>query len=171
MVQIIIIPIDSKYTEKKIDNVKIELICKACGFRKIENFDKRYTWKINTNEKTGFIELWSRNFGKEQSINKCELPPPIDKEFYYGKMAVIYKDNDGNYCDLSIAVWEKIYESLFGGFYNINDTISEDENEIDELQDVDPRLLTSTGYLKDDFVVDDDDISIDSQLELEEYIE
>lgn len=171
MVQIIIIHIDSTYVEKKIDHVNTELICKACGFRKIENFDKRHTWKINNNSKPGFIELWSRNFGKELSINKCELPPPIDKDFYYGKMAVLYKDIDGNYCDLSTSEWDTYYESLFGGFHNINDTINEDENEIDELQDVDPNLLTSTGYLKDDFVVDDDNISVDSQLEQEEYID
>jgi len=50
--------------------------------------------------------------------------------------------------------WEKIYEKLFGGFEDLGD---EDEYSEDELANVDPKLLTSHGYLKDDFVVSDKD--------------
>ena len=51
--------------------------------------------------------------------------------------------------------WEKFYEELFGGFENLADTAKEDENEIDELANVPAEMKTKTGYLKDDFVVED----------------
>jgi hypothetical protein len=56
-------------------------------------------------------------------------------------------------------MWEKIYEKLFGGFEDLGD---EDEYSEDELANVDPSLLTSHGYLKDDFVVSDKEAIDDS---------
>lgn len=41
---------------------------------------------------------------------------------------------------------------MFGGFEDLGE---EDEYSEDELENVDPKLLTSHGYLKDDFVVSD----------------
>jgi len=56
------------------------------------------------------------------------------------------------FLDLTKESWLKIYEKLFGGFEDIGD---EDEYSEDELDNVDPALLTAHGYLKDDFVVSD----------------
>jgi len=68
--------------------------------------------------------------------------------------------------------WEQYYEHLFGGFEDLTQSAKEDENEEDELANVPDEMKTSEGYLKDGFVVDDDDDEEcnDSELSYEEYI-
>ena len=61
------------------------------------------------------------------------------------------------YVDLSLTLWEKIYEKLFGGFEDLSATCVEDENEEDELANVPKEKKTKDGYLKDGFVVDSSD--------------
>jgi hypothetical protein len=93
-------------------------------------------------------------------------------------------NNEDDTVDLSIDEWSKFYEDLFGGFENLADTAKDDEEEEDELEDVPPEMKTKSGYLKDDFVVEDgliedgsgtnteDEISWEddtSELEYEEY--
>ena len=46
---------------------------------------------------------------------------------------------------------------MFGGFENLDASAKEDEMEEDELENVPDELKTKSGYLKDDFVVDDSD--------------
>ena len=58
--------------------------------------------------------------------------------------------------DLSLELWEKMYEKLFGGFEDLNATALEDEEEMDELAFVPKEKKTKNGYLKDGFVVDSD---------------
>ena len=58
-----------------------------------------------------------------------------------------------------------IYEKLFGGFEDLAATAEEDDKEIDELEKVPSEMKTKDGYLKDGFVVDDDN----SELSYEEY--
>jgi len=67
------------------------------------------------------------------------------------------KNPDGtlSHTNLSVELWEKIYEKLFGGFEDLATTAFEDENEIDELENVPKEFKTKQGYLKDGFVVDD----------------
>jgi hypothetical protein len=55
---------------------------------------------------------------------------------------------------LSIKQWKIVYEKLFGGFEDIGDEDSEDEEDEDEDDDV---SRTKEGYVKDDFIVDDDE--------------
>jgi hypothetical protein len=59
-----------------------------------------------------------------------------------------------NYVNLTLELWGKIYEKLFGGFEDLALTALDDENEIDELKNVPKDKKTKTGYLKDGFVVD-----------------
>ena len=88
-------------------------------------------------------------------------------------MALINYDTEFN--DLTIEEWEKAYEKLYGGFENIVDTIEEDENEEDELENVSDSEKTKSGYLKDGFVVtssDDSDsecFTDDEDVEEEQY--
>ena len=49
-------------------------------------------------------------------------------------------------------MWKTVYEKLFGGFEDIEE--DEDCSE-DELENVDKKLKTKHGYLKDGFVVDE----------------
>jgi len=68
--------------------------------------------------------------------------------------------------DLKESEWEKIYEELFGGFEDIGSEDSEEQSE-----DTDPDLpRTNTGYVKDGFVVEDNEIcdEIESTEESEE---
>ena len=56
--------------------------------------------------------------------------------------------------DLTIDLWNKIYEHLFGGF---DDLDQEEDFSDDELEEYPDEMKTNSGYLKDDFVVSDDD--------------
>ncbi len=56
-----------------------------------------------------------------------------------------------------MALWNKIYEKLFGGFEDLAATAAEDEEEEDELANVPKEKKTKQGYLKDGFVVDSSD--------------
>jgi hypothetical protein len=56
-----------------------------------------------------------------------------------------------------LALWNKIYEKLFGGFEDLSATAKEDEEEEDELANVPKEKKTKNGYLKDGFVVDSSD--------------
>ena len=55
---------------------------------------------------------------------------------------------------MSLPLWNKIYEKLFGGFEDLVATAAEDEEEEDELAKVPKEKKTKHGYLKDGFVVD-----------------
>lgn len=140
-----------KYNENKGDE-----LYKKCKFKKSDNFEKRTTWKTKNN-KYDFtsVSLYSRDTGKANTENKYDFPPPVDNVLYFGVCALVAHDDNNNYIDLSVEVWEKVYEDLFGGFENLNDTIEEDENELDELENIPAELKTKSGYLKDDFVVED----------------
>lgn len=139
----------------KFNKEKDELY-KKCHFKKNDNFELRHTWKTkknNFNFKT--VLLYSRDVGKANTENKYDFPPPVDTNLYFGCCALLAQDEDGENVDLSIEEWEKMYEELFGGFENLNDTAIEDENEEDELENIPSEMKTKSGYLKDDFVVED----------------
>jgi hypothetical protein len=91
--------------------------------------------------------------------NKYDFPPPVDKNLYFGSCALVgmIKDNTSNNSNINLSVdlWNKIYEKLFGGFENLTVTCIEDEDEEDELKNVPKNMKTKNGgYLKDGFVVD-----------------
>jgi hypothetical protein len=105
------------------------------------------------------ISLWGKKTGKANFENKYDLPPPIDKDLFFGTCALVRTSAAGSTAsaaetllDLTKETWLKIYEQLFGGFEDIGD---DDEYSEDELANVDPALLTKDGYLKDGFVVSD----------------
>ena len=69
----------------------------------------------------------------------------------------IKEDNKKLYLDITLPLWNKIYEKLFGGFEDLSATAAEDEEEEDELANVPKEKKTKQGYLKDGFVVDSSD--------------
>ena len=136
-------------------NVEKDELYKKCKFKKLDNFELRHTWKVKKNKYSfNKVSLFARDIGKATTENKYDLPPPIDSVLYFGSMALTAEDDDG-LVDLTVEEWETIYEELFGGFENLADTAKEDENESDELEDVPSEMKTKSGYLKDDFVVED----------------
>ena len=139
-----------------------ETLYKKCGFRVSDDFLCRHTWQVKLQEETYFISLWGKKTGKANFENKYDLPPPLDKDLFFGTCAIVRtldaKDaaTNSTFLDLTKETWLKIYEHLFGGFENIGE---EDEFSEDELADLDPALLTKHGYLKDDFVIDSGEVS------------
>lgn len=158
MVSIIIIEKTGELKNVKYDATKDELY-KKCKFKKDENFLERHTWKTKK-DKYDFktVTLYARDTGKANTENKYDLPPPVDNFLYFGCCALVAKDDDDEYVDLDVEMWEKFYEDLFGGFENLADTAKEDEEEEDELDNIPDNMKTKSGYLKDDFIVDDNEI-------------
>lgn len=148
---------------------KEEDLYKKCGFKKADGFSKQTEWSIKMDGNKYLISLFAKSEGKANTENKYDFPPPVDTTLYFGSCALVgkIKNNDltDSYVSLSLHLWEKMYEKLFGGFENLADTCVEDEEEEDELANVPAEKKTKQGYLKDGFVVDseeDDDVNEDT---------
>ena len=146
-----------------IKDFKEEDIFKKCGFKKAEDFQKQHEWTIKIEGVKYQVSVFAKTEGRANSENKYDFPPPIDNKLFFGNCGIVAKkqklhgDVQFEYTNLSIELWEKMYEKLFGGFEDLAATAMEDENEIDELKNVPKDKKTKSGYLKDGFVVDSSD--------------
>ena len=137
-------------------NIDKDELYKKCKFKKVDNFELRHTFKAKKNKYDFYcVKLYARDTGKANTENKYDLPPPIDNILYFGTMILVAHDQDDTIVDISIEDWEKCYEDLFGGFENLADSAANDDLEEDELDDIPDDMKTKSGYLKDDFAVDD----------------
>lgn len=150
-----------------IKDFKIDELYKKCGFKKSEGFSKQVEWSVKYDGKKYFIQVYAKSEGRANSENKYEFPPPIDTKLFYGSCAIVvesipYKQPEisRKYTNLSLALWNKIYEKLFGGFEDLASTAKEDEEEEDELENIPKEKKTKQGYLKDGFVVDSSDTEV-----------
>ena len=159
MTQGIIVSKNCDLTEKKIKNIDKKYAC--CNYKTDKDFILLHTYKnISETFKDFEIEIYGKNKGRANNENKYEFARPIDNELYFGNLLLLKKNSkSGNYSDLSISEWNKIYEALFGGFEDINE--SEDERSVDS-EVYDDEEYTSHGYLKDDFIVEDDELEEES---------
>jgi hypothetical protein len=150
-----------------IKDFKEEELYKKCGFKKAEDFVKQTEWNAKYDGKKYYFQVFAKSEGRANSENKYDFPPPIDTKLFFGSCAIIafIKNTNGGktYVDLSVPLWNKMYEKLFGGFEDLTATAAEDEEEEDELANVPKEKKTKHGYLKDGFVVDssetDEDVS------------
>ena len=144
-----------------IKDFKMEELYKKCGFKKGEDFIKQVEWNAKFEGEKYYIEVFAKTEGSPNSENKYDFPPPIDTKLFFGSCAILAynKKVEGSklYVDLSLPLWNKIYEKLFGGFEDLTATTKEDEEEEDELANVPKEKKTKHGYLKDGFVVDSSD--------------
>ena len=124
---------------------------KKCGFKKSEDFQKQTQWTCLGYE----VSVYGKTNGRATNENKYDFPPPIDNSLFFGTCCIVAKKL-GKMENLTLALWEKIYEKLFGGFEDLSSTALEDEEEKDELEFVAKEHKTKQGYLKDGFVVDSD---------------
>jgi hypothetical protein len=130
-----------------------EDIYKKAGLKTAEGFKCYTTWPVEIGAKKYNISLYGKTKGRANSENKYEFPPPVDSVLFFGSCVLVNRDETGKLVDLSKSEWETIYETLYGGFEDIGD---EDSYESDE--DDDPNIKrTKDGYVKDGFIVDDDD--------------
>jgi hypothetical protein len=150
------------------DGLSVSVLYKKCGFKKQDGFDEVGHWQMEDGLE---VFVYGRTDGKAGSENKFDFPPPIDKQLFFGNMAVVATMN-GTYVDLDVNHWGEIYSVLMGGFEDIGSEDSEEEEEDEEIPIEDQ---TSHGYLKDDFVVEDeseeeeDDVS-EEELTTEDYV-
>jgi len=144
-----------------IKDYKEDELYKKCGFKKSEDFIKQVEWNAKYDSKKYYIEVYAKTDGRANSENKYDFPPPIDNTLFFGNCAILayHKGDEGSkiYTDLSLPLWKKIYEKLFGGFEDLAATAAEDEAEEDELANIPKEKKTKNGYLKDGFVVDSSD--------------
>jgi hypothetical protein len=160
--------------EVSVKEINVEEMYKKCGFRKGDDYECRTTWEnvlVGTHKHT--IQLWARSEGKANTENKYDFPPPVDTTLFFGNCALVQIKN-GKYVNLTKDLWLKIYETLFGGFEDVDN--EKDEEEADELENIKKEMKTKNEeYLKDGFVVDSDEteeeVSCDVDEEEEELLE
>ena len=167
MVSALLIENGGNIKEIKIKNQEEKDYYKLTGLKKDKDFGLRTNWKLKLNKEYN-IYLYAKNNGRAGSENKYEFPPPVESELYFGKCLLVNK-LENKLVDLTPNEWEDIYNYLFGGF----DEIDESESEEEEDEDVE---LTKEGYEKDGFIVDendddddDEDEDEDEDLESEEF--
>jgi hypothetical protein len=148
-----------------VKDYKEEELYKKCGFKKGEGFFKQVEWSVKMDGQKYIISMYGKLDGKANMENKYDFPPPVDTKLYFGSCTLVGMtktdtttsdtDNTKSLCNLSIPLWNKIYEKLFGGFEDLSSTAIDDEMEVDELENVPKSKKTKKGgYLKDGFVVD-----------------
>jgi len=152
----IIVEKSGSLKEVSVKEITVEEMYKKCGFRKGEDFECRSTWEnVQVGNHRHTVQLWARSEGKANTENKYDFPPPVDTNLFFGNCALVQVKNE-KYINLNKDVWLKIYETLFGGFEDIEN--EKDEDEVDELENIKKEMKTKKGeYLKDGFVVDTDE--------------
>lgn len=133
-------------------NLTSDDLYKKAGFKTNTDFEHQTTWNVDLNGKHYSISLYGKKTGRANQENKYEFPPPVDSILYFGNCVLVNMQND-NYEDLSVSDWEKVYEHLYGGFEDLDN--SEDSSS-EEDEDIKAMPKTKSGYVMDDFIVDDD---------------
>ena len=186
MTHILMIEKNGDICPSMIKNFSIDTLYKKCRFRKASGFDNQSNWSVNIDGERVNVALYCKEKGKVGSENKYDLPPPVDSKLFFGPLLLVrFADDKVTPMQLSVELWNRVYEKLFGGFENLAATAQEDENELDELADLPKEMKTKNGYLKDGFTVEDhssnpssvcespeeslDDDDYESELDFEEY--
>jgi hypothetical protein len=173
---IIIIDKGASLKTLTVKDYKVEELYKKCGFKKADGFNLQVEWPVKLDGQRFLIQMYGKLDGKANMENKYDFPPPVDKILYFGSCVLVGAlrddDNTRSHINLSIELWNKIYEKLFGGFEDLTLTCTEDDNEEDELANVPKNMKTKKGgYLKDGFVVDSSDTEEASCSEEEEDVD
>ena len=147
-----------------IKDYKEDELFKKCGFKKADDFSKQVDWAAKIDGGKYVISMYGKSEGKANMENKYDFPPPVDSKLYFGCCALVAQScDDANkklLTNLSLDLWNKIYEKLFGGFEDLTISKAEEDDDMEEDElDIIPKSkkTKSGGYLKDGFVVDDDD--------------
>jgi len=154
--------IDKSGTPKilAVKDYKEDELYKKCGFKKPDGLEKRNVWSVRLEKTTFRVALFAKEEGKANMENKYEFPPPVDSDLYFGSCALLVdqKNSAGEYMptNLTIGLWDNLYEKMFGGWETLATTCKDDDDESDELESVLKSKKTINGYLKDGFVVDSD---------------
>jgi hypothetical protein len=94
---------------------------KKCSYRKNENFIKIF----NINFKNYEFEVWGKNKGKENLLNKFNFTKYFSSKIY-GDCLILLKNN--NYINFDLLIWQKLFEE------EITEIESSSEDEDDEAE-------------------------------------
>ena len=165
---IIIVEKGGSLKQLTVKDYKVEELYKKCGFKKSEDFKLHVEWSVKLEGQKYLVQMYGKLDGKAGSENKYDFPPPIDNNLYFGSCVLVGMIKD-NHINLTIELWKKLYEKLFGGFEDLTTTCKEDDEEEDELENIPKHMKTKKGgYLKDGFVVDSSDTEGDGDGDDEE---
>jgi hypothetical protein len=161
----VIIVIEKSGTIKELamkTNQETELF-KRAGFKTSTDFKLHTTF----NESNYNIRLYGKTKGKAGQENKYEFPPPVDNILFFGCCLLINTSDNGDFLNLTKKEWNDVYNKLFGGFDELDNT-----NELEDDEPIIPSIkLTKEGYMKDGFIVDDNsEIVSESETETETEI-
>lgn len=142
------------YDPKNITSIE-EFLCKKCGFKTLTDFKCVNSWTTTFNNINYELKVFGKTKGKAGSENKYEFPPPIDNTLLFGNCIAVLYNEQNEIISMSEDEFNDIMEFLYGGFEDIGSSDSETESET-ESEEMD-KPLTKQGYVKDDFVVSDDE--------------
>ena len=150
-VSIIIVEKSGNVKGLKVKSYDENELYKKGGFKASVDFKIQSIWKnIKLNNVTYNIHVYGKLVGRANQENKYEFPPPIDNTLFFGSCVLVNKVNDVPK-NLTSSEWNSIYNHLYGGFDDLGEEDSvESEDEDEDL----PK--TKSGYVKDNFIVDDD---------------
>jgi hypothetical protein len=166
---IIIVEKNGVLKQLSIKDFKENELFKKCGFKKAEDFQQQTAWNLQFEGSLYQAIVYGKTNGRANNENKYEFPPPIDTKLFFGACCIVLKKKGDplGFINLSLDKWKKIYEFLFNGFENLQDTNNEDEMDTDELKNIPKAKKTKHGgYLKDNFVVDDEESETDDDDEM-----
>ena len=152
--------------EINIKEYKEEDLYKKANFKSAEGFALQTTWtglSLSSSSSSDIsVSVYGKKAGKAMQENKYEFPPPIDSVLFFGGCVLVAKlESDDSIVDLRVSSWNKIYETLMGGFEDLDTSplgeAQEEEEEDEEEEDVDPSLIGKNGYMRDGFVVEDEE--------------
>lgn len=160
MSKIILIEKSGEIKETTIKNYDEAELYKKCGFKSAAGFEMAHVWIAEFNSVEYKLCVYGKTKGKAGSENKYEFPPPLDSTLFFGACVAVLKTAvDNVLVNMSESEFNDIMEFLFGGFEDLGSEDSEDDDEgKDESFSNIPK--TKQGYIKDDFIVDDDDEDI-----------
>ena len=85
MVKVLIVEKNCNIKSTELKTVNVDELYKKCGFRKAKDFENRKTWIMEN----VYISVYAKDSGRAKSENKYEMPPPIDKDLYFGNILII----------------------------------------------------------------------------------
>jgi hypothetical protein len=148
----------------KIKDFCEEEFYKKCGYKSPSNFKQQHTWKTKVDGTIYYISLFAKTDSRiAMGENKYEFPPPVDNVLYFGTCLLAGYKNEDQPVSISVEIWNSIYNKLYGGFENLDDTAEKDDRERDELYHIPSHKKTKEGYLKDGFVVEEKTKKISSK--------
>ena len=161
MVKVIVVKKTGTFRIDNYNHENDEKLYKVAGLKNSNDFECVATWNMR-NEKNNMYDycVYAKKTGNAGQENKYDFPPPIDNDLFFGSCIILKKNNE-SYKSIRLEEWDFIYESLFGGFEDIGEYDSEDEEDEEEFDD--DVEFTKSGYVQDGFVVDDDELDDDEE--------